>query len=591
MLGSADILFFEGFRLDCGGLFRLDDAGNPIPVPLGSRALDLLGLLASRQGELISKDEIMATVWPQTVVEENNLTVQIAALRRVLDAGRAQGSCIHNVPGRGYRFVAPVRCADPAVPASALPPGKACGEKEPPLSLDAAGDIGRGSSPAARKRQWRWRSVTFAAAGLLVIAVTAITAPNWHLPWRADGNQAPRLSIVVLPFTNLSDDREQQYFADGITDDLTTDLSRLAGMFVISRDTAFTYKNKQVDAKQIGRELGVRYLLEGSVRRSGNLVRVNAQLIAAESGRHLWAERFDRDMTDILTLQDEITRRTAFAVGSEIVIAEASRPTEHPDALDYFNRARAAFLKPPTRENDAEVVSLFERALALDPRSAEIQSWLARALASRVLDELTDSRKSDIERAEALVEQALAASPHNLSAHHARGGLMRAQGRYEEAIAEYETVISLNRNFAQAYAHLGRTKLLAGSIEEAIPLQEQAIRLSPRDPNIGNWYYRIGLVHLLQSRADEAIFWLKKARNAAPGLLYVPAHLVSAYALKGESELAAAALVETRRLNPDGLYSTIANVKARYPRPAPTVAALYENTFYAGLRKAGVPDE
>src|SRR5215472_3998215 len=207
MLGSGDTLLFEGFRLDCGGLFRLDDAGNPIPVPLGSRALDLLGLLAGRQGELISKDEIMAAVWPRTVVEENNLTVQIAALRRILDAGRALGSCIQNVPGRGYRFAVPVTRAVPAVPASALPLGKDRGENEAPPALDAVGDTGRGSPPAARKRQWRWRGLAVAAIGVLGIAVTAITAANWHVPWRADGNQAPRLSIVVLPFTNLSDDR------------------------------------------------------------------------------------------------------------------------------------------------------------------------------------------------------------------------------------------------------------------------------------------------------------------------------------------------------------------------------------------------
>ena len=169
--------------------------------------------------------------------------------------------------------------------------------------------------------------------------------------------------------------------------------------------------------------------------------------------------------------------------------------------------------------------------------------------------------------------------------------MLRAQGRYEEAIAEYETVISLDRNSAQAYAHLGRSKLLVGSIEETIPLQEQAIRLSPRDPNIGTWYWRIGLVDLLQSRTDEAIFWLKKARNAAPGLPYVPGHLVSAYALKGESELAAAALAEARWLNADGPYSSIARVKARVLSPAPSVAALYESTFYAGLRKAGMAEE
>src|SRR6202022_1552111 len=158
---------------------------------------------------------------------------------------------------------------------------------------------------------------------------------------------APRLSIVVLPFSNLSDDREQQYFADGITEDLTTDLSRIEDMFVISRNTAFTYRNKPVDTKQIGRELGVRYVLEGSVQRSDKQVRVNAQLIDAATDTHLWAERFDRDMGDLFALQNEITSRIAIALDLELVAAEAARPTEHPDALDYILRGRAVLYGKP----------------------------------------------------------------------------------------------------------------------------------------------------------------------------------------------------------------------------------------------------
>ena len=224
---------------------------------------------------------------------------------------------------------------------------------------------------------------------------------------------APRLSIVVLPFANLSNDPEQQYFADGITEDLTTDLSRIADMLVISRNTAFTYRSKPVDTKQIGRELGVRYVLEGSVRRSGNQVRVNAQLIDAETDAHLWAERFDGDTSDLFALQDEITSRIANALGVELIAAEAARPTEHPDALDYILRGRAAWLKPKSRDDYAEAIGLFERALALDPQSVEAQSLLADALANRVLDRMTDSAAADIARAEGLVGQALAASPRS----------------------------------------------------------------------------------------------------------------------------------------------------------------------------------
>jgi adenylate cyclase len=402
---------------------------------------------------------------------------------------------------------------------------------------------------------------------------------------------APRLSIVVLPFTNLSDDREQQYFADGITEDLTTDLSRLADMFVISRNTAFTYRNKPVDTKQIGRELGVRYVLEGSVRRSGNQVRVNTQLIDAEADAHLWAERFDRDAGDLFALQDEITSRIAAALDLELIGAEAGRGTDHPDALDYILRGRAVTAKPRTRDNWAEMISLFEQALALDPRSIDAQSWLANALTSRVLEQVADSSAADMARAEGLAGQALAASPQSLLGHYAKAQVLRAQGRYEEAIPEYETAIAINRNWVGAIAHLGQCKLFTGSIEETIPLVEKAIRLSPRDGQIASWYSRIGVVHLVQSRLDEAIRWFEKARGANPGRPALHAWLASAYGLKGDFDRAIAELAEARRLNSDDRYSSIARLKAVADFGVPKVRALFETTYFAGLRKAGMPEE
>jgi TolB-like protein/DNA-binding winged helix-turn-helix (wHTH) protein len=589
MLGSAEIFLFEGFRLDCGGLFRLDDAGKPIPVPLGSRALDLLGLLAGRPGELISKDEIMQAVWPQTVVEENNLTVQISALRRILDAGRAQGSCIQTVPGHGYRFVVPVKRAGPAVSASVLPLGKARGENEAP-PLDAVGDIGHGSPPVARKRQWRWRRVTVAAIGVLVIAVTVIAAPNWPVPWCADGNQAPRLSIVVLPFTNLSDDREQQYFADGITDELTTDLSRTP-MFVISRNTAFTYKDKPADARQIGRELGVRYLLDGSVRRSSDRVRVNAQLIATETGANLEAVQFDDDVRDLISLQSEIAGSIVHALGVRLVKTEAARPPEHPDVLDHILRGRAAWFNPSTRENYAKVIGWFDRALALDPHSVGAQGWLASALIARVLDRMSDSPRRDIDRAELLSTLALEASPNSLLAHYAKGQVLRVRKRYEEAVLEYEDVLALDPNWVNALHGLSVCKLFTGSIGEAIALEERAIRISPRDSRINIWYTQIGLVHLLQSRTDQAIVWLEKARRGNPGRSGPHALLASAYALKGETQHAFLELTEARKLRGAHSFLSIADITANTYFGVSATRALFEATYITGLRKAGVPEE
>jgi TolB-like protein/class 3 adenylate cyclase len=404
---------------------------------------------------------------------------------------------------------------------------------------------------------------------------------------------APRLSIVVLPFANLSSDPEQQYFADSITEDLTTDLSRIAGLLVISRNTAFTYRSKPVDTKQIGRELGVRYVLEGSVRRSVSQVRVNAQLIDAQTDVHLWAERFDGDTSDLFALQDEITSRIANALGIELVSAEAARPSEHPDALDYILRGRAARLKPHSRDAYLEAISLFERALVLDPESVEAQARLAGSLVSRVMNGLTETVKEDLVRGEALVDQALAASPRSAYSHFVRGEALRAGGRFEEALPEYEAALALNRNLVAALTGLAWCKLYIGSIERVIPLVEQAIRLSPRDPSMGVCYILIGTVHLLESRTDAAVVWFEKSRHVQPAEPFQHSRLSAAYALRGETDRAAAELAETRRLDVGDTFSSIARLKA-FPgawRGVPKIRALYEATYFAGLRKAGMPEE
>ena len=403
---------------------------------------------------------------------------------------------------------------------------------------------------------------------------------------------APRLSIVVLPFDNMGSDPEQQYFADGITEDLTTDLSRIGGMVVISRNTAFAYGNKPIQARQLGRKLNVRYVLEGSVRRSGDRVRVNAQLIDAETDTHLWAERFDQCVDDLFVLQDEVTRRIAIALNVELVSAEASRQVDNPGVLDYILRGRNALdnYTKPRRESLAAAARLFENALALDPSSVDAKALLATALVTRVLDQVTVSVASDIKSAETLVEQVLAASPRHPVAHFAKAQILRAQGRYEAAIPEYEAAIALNPNWVLALAALGQCKFFAGSIDEAIPAQELAIRLSPRDPRVVNWYWRIGMVHLLKSRTDEAILWLEKARSTDPKVAGPRAWLASAYALKGETQRAEIELAEARKLSDNNRYSSIAKFNQAEPYWAPNIRALAEATFFAGLRKAGVPE-
>jgi adenylate cyclase len=440
---------------------------------------------------------------------------------------------------------------------------------------------------AVGKLDLAFRDLKNIARPIRAYAIDAVPIP----PLRSTATSVPRLSIVVLPFANLSNDPEQQYFADAITEDLTSDLSRIGGTFVISRNTAFTYQGRRIDTRQIGRELGVRYVLEGSVRRSGDHIRINAQLIDAENDAHLWTERFDGDIGDLHALQDEVTRRIAVALSLELATSEATRLTDNPDALDYIWRGRAAWLKPKSPESHAEQVSMYERALAIDPRSVEAQSRLASSLAARVLDNMTGSPASDLARAEILAEKALEESPRSILAHHAKGQVLRARGRYAEAIPEYETVLALNRNWVNALHHIGQCKLFTGSIADTIPLAEQAIRLSPRDPELGVFFHLIGRVHLLQLRLQEAILWLEKARAAIPTHSHLRAWLAAAFALNDDIERAAAELSEARRLSSDDRFSSIAKVKAAYYWGVPSILALHEATYFTGLRKAGMPEE
>jgi TolB-like protein/Tfp pilus assembly protein PilF len=524
------VLRFEDYRLDRRtGLSRCRKNGKCEPVILGSRALDVLHALLDQTGELVTKDQLMNAAWPAMVVEDANLTMQISALRRSLDAGRGGASCIQTVIGRGYRFLPDVTVQ--AIDTSVIP------------------------APAA----------TRSASG------------------------PPRLSIVVLPFSNLSDNREQQFLADGITVDLTTDLSRIRDALVISCNTAFTFRNKVIGTTQIARDLDVRFVLEGSVQRSGNQIRINAQLIDGVADRHVWAERFDRDIGDLMALQNEVVSRIAVELNLELITAEATRPAEESDVLDCVIRGRSLGWQTLSWDNYVQRICLYERACALDDRSVEAKSRLALVFVGRTLDLMTQSAAADIARAEVLVGQALAISPLSPIAHYAMGHLRRAQGRFADAIPEYETALASNRNWVAAIAFLGGSKFHVGFIDEVIPAQERAIRLSPRDPEIWIFYIYIGIAHLLRSRIDEAILWLERSRTCSLKHPRPNAFLASAYALKGESTRAQAYLAEARRLS-GGRYGSISAIKAGGHFGVPEVTTLFERTFLAGLILAGVPD-
>jgi adenylate cyclase len=399
---------------------------------------------------------------------------------------------------------------------------------------------------------------------------------------------APRLSMVVLPFANLSYDPQQEYLADGITEDLITDLSHIEGSVVIARNTAFTYKGKEVDARRIGQELDVRYVVEGSVQRSGKEVRITAQLVDTATGAQLWAERFDRDLGDLFALENNITARIARALQSQLAIAEARRPTSHPDALDFILRGRAVLARPISKENSKAAMALFEKALALDPQSADAAAWLGATLAFGVTDELSDTPDEDLRRAETLTAQALAESPNNALAHYVKGQVLFAQGRCAEAIPQYETAIALDHSRAPAYARLGWCKFLTGVVDQAIPYFEDAIHLGPHEPGIALWYGRMGVIYLLQIHTDEAIGWLERANSENARIAFVHAYLAAGYALKGEIDRAHDELAEAQGLSK--IYSSLASVKKSNWYDDPKIRALAEANFFPALRRAGLPE-
>ncbi|HUB95181.1 MAG TPA: adenylate/guanylate cyclase domain-containing protein [Stellaceae bacterium] len=415
--------------------------------------------------------------------------------------------------------------------------------------------------------------------------------PPEERPSRAK-DEVPRLSIVVLPFANLSGNSGEDYFADAVTEDITTDLSRIPGSLVIARNTAFTYKAKAIDVKQVGRELGVRYVLEGSVRRAGNRVRTNVQLIDAEVGGHLWAERFDCDRADLMELQDEITGRIASALGTQLIDAESRRSIrEHatnPDAADLTMRGWSALHRPPTREALAEARTLFEEALALDARIADALIGGAYSYMRAAISGLTNAPGSDVVRAEALAGQALEVAPDRAAAHWVRGLVLKFERRYEEAVAAYERAIALDRNFAPAYGALADVLDYLDRHEDTVRLDEQAIRLSPRDPQLGNWQFDLGLAHWALGRLDEAEAWLRRARTTNPKLPFAALGLASIFALTGRMELARQEFAQMQQLAP--WVTSVTALRARLPLVRGERNARREEEIYRGLRIAGLPE-
>ncbi len=413
---------------------------------------------------------------------------------------------------------------------------------------------------------------------------------------------APPLSIVVLPFENLSNDPGQDYFADAVTDDLTTDLSRIKGSFVIARTTAFTYKGKAVDVRKIGRELGVRYVLEGSVRRSGDRVHANVQLIDAASGAHVWADQFDTDRRDLAKAESEITGRLARGLGWEL-LREAGRRvalerTVDPDAQDLVMRAwelyqfRISFVAANKREAlKRTIIGLLERALALDPQSVDARVQLALVLAGDILQGFSKSPKQDLARAERLISEALERDPDNSMAHGVMGRIRGLQHRWAEERAEFETAVALDPNNAWAIMSLGFNRLRLGKPEAAIPYLEEAIRLDARSPNLAYYYSFLARAYLFKGRSDEAVTLLRKAEALAPRLWYVHIQLAGALGFRGDIDEAKKEIAQSLKLNPK--VNSIARLRAGLLATgmSPQYVALSEKTSFVGLRRAGFPEK
>jgi TolB-like protein/Flp pilus assembly protein TadD len=392
----------------------------------------------------------------------------------------------------------------------------------------------------------------------------------------------------VMPFANIGDDPGQDYFADGVTESLTTDLSRIHGSFVIARNTAFAYKGMALDVRQIGRELNVRYVLEGSVQRDGDRLRVSAQLIDAETATHLWAERFDKTAVDLFDIQDEIVSRLANTLDSQLIEAEAQRAARspHPDAMDLYFQGVACWHKGVTPDYLMQARDYFARALVLDPGNVDAAVGMATVDATIAGSFASDSRAEQLAGAEARLNEALSMDPHYAGAHLALGAVYMFTNRSIQGIRACERALALDRNLADAHGCIGMAKYFIGRAEETEGHVREALRLSPRDVFIYRWMLFVGIAKLQLGQDPEAMVWLRRSIEANRNFPLAHFHLAEALALLGE-------VAEARLAAQAGLALDPGFNLHRY-----RMNALSDNPVYLagrerscqGMRLAGVPE-
>jgi TolB-like protein len=489
---AVDAFLFGEFRLDrrIGVLFRRDERGVFAPLVMGSRALEILGVLVERPGELVPRAEIISAVWPETAVEDSNLGVQIAALRRVLDAGGTEGNCIQTIRGRGYRFTAPVtRLAAPPTGAAAVLTGSA--------------------------------------------------------PFLPD-----KPSLAVMPFQNMSGVPDQEYFADGMVEEIITALSRIRWLFVIARNSSFSYKGQAVDVKQVGRDLGVRYVLEGSVRKAGGRVRITAQLIDTTTGAHIWADRFDGLLEGIFELQDKVAASVAGVIEPALQAAEtarsADRPTNDLTAYDLYLRAYEMFFASATLIPEA--LCLLEQAIERDPRYGPALAWAAVCKLRLVGDGLSTDPAADSRKSVEFARRALQTAGDDAGV---LANAALALGRFGEdigsTIALVDRALAINPSFARGWYIRAILGLFAGEFDRAIEDAEAALRLSPCG-RFGQVFNVIGAALLFLRRFDEALPKLLLAIQDDPDFPMPYRYLAACYAHMGRLDEAHQVIAQLRAM-------------------------------------------
>jgi TolB-like protein len=523
---------FGDYALD---IARCELTRGSEPIALGPQVFDLLVYLVKNREHVVSKDDLLEAVWGGRIVSESTLTSHINAVRKAVGDSGEEQRLIRTVARKGFRFVGDV--------------------KEEPAS---GGDV-----PSARTPK----------------DSTEHVKPALALP--------DKPSIAVLPFQNLSGDPEQEYFADGMVEDIITALSRMRWLFVIARNSSFTYKGRAVDVKQVGRDLGVRYVLEGSVRKAASRVRITGQLIDASTGAHLWADRFDGMLEDIFDLQDQMTTSVVGAIAPTLEHVEIerakSKPTESLDAYDYFLRGMANVHQWTTAAND-EALRLFYKAIAIDPQFASAYGMAAWCHIWRKLNGwTTDAAKENAEGAR-LAKRAVELGKDDAVAL-SRGGHALAWFTHDldAGAACLDRALVLNPNLAAAWNLSGWVRAYRGELDLAIEQHARAMRLSPIDPALYNMHNGMAFAHFLAGRYDEASSWAQKALHEQPDFPAANRILAASHALAGRPTQAQQAVARVRQLDPALRISNLGEV---LPLRRPEDLA----KFADGLRQAGLPE-